>query len=281
MPLLSVLIPTYNRQKYLQAALTSLIYLGNDLEVIVGINGGLEPAKLAIESVRLSVPIIHFQNPPGSTGAYNLEVLISRASGKWLTILHDDDFFSPEAALIPALLAESETDDFIFSDHWIANSEGIILNDKSFEASQKYGRSKLSRGHVENLQTLAVGQTICLDGYFIKTSLARKCEIVPEVLYVDTLMMAQIAYLSSSSFYIPDRLFCYRVHGASDTSIGIQQDYLLKALLFSRKYVNNEAAKVALGKRIRRQAYNAIKFCVKRRKWHSLALTLKALLGYN
>jgi glycosyltransferase involved in cell wall biosynthesis len=274
------LIPTYNRQKYLQEALLSIIYLGKDLEVIVGINGDLEPAKVAIESVKLSVPIIHFQNPPGSTGPDNLKALISRASGKWLTVLHDDDFFSPEAALIPAILDGSETDDFIFSDHWIVNSEGSILDSQSFKNSEAYGRSRLSRGHVENLQLLAVRQSICLDGYFVKTRLAQKCEIDTRMRYVDTLLMAQIARLAYSSVYLSERLFCYRVHGQSDTSGGIQQVDMLKALLCSCRHVDNKFAKAALKQRIRRQAWNALKFCIKRRKGFSSFLVFKALFGF-
>jgi glycosyltransferase involved in cell wall biosynthesis len=101
MPLLSVLIPTYNRPEYLQQALSSLVYLGKDIEVIIGNNGDSGPVNAAIAKSNIDKPISHLRNPAGSTYPDNLKILISKASGKWLTILHDDDFFTQESELIP------------------------------------------------------------------------------------------------------------------------------------------------------------------------------------
>ena len=281
MPILSVLIPTYNRRKCLKEALDSLIYLGGGLEVIVGNNGEPEPVNLAIADASIDVPVEHLQNPEGSTYPDNLKSLISRASGQWLTILHDDDFFMQEARLIPGLLAGLDREDFVFSDHWIADSEGEILPRHTDLNSEKYGRTGLSRGPVQNLEYLAVKQGICLDCFFVRTELARACEIDTSLkCFADVLLLAQIASRSRGAMYLPDRLFAYRLSSAGLTSQGFLQDELLRVLLRIRRLVSTGSAKAALAERIRRQAYVVLKYSIKRRKLHSFVLSLKTLAGF-
>ena len=282
MPILSVLIPTYNRRKCLKEALDSLIYLGGGLEVIVGNNGEPEPVNLAIADASIDVPVEHLRNPEGSTYPDNLKSLISRASGQWLTILHDDDFFMQEARLIPGLLAGLDREDFVFSDHWIADSEGEILPRHTDLNSEKYGRTGLSRGPVQNLEYLAVKQGICLDCFFVRTELARACEIDTSLkCFADVLLLAQIASRSRGAMYLPDRLFAYRLSSASLTSQGFLQDELLRVLLRIRRFVSTGSAQAALAERIRTQAYVALKYSIKRRKLHSFVLSLKTLAGFS
>ena len=251
------------------------------MEVIVGNNGEPEPVNLAIADASIDVPVEHLQNPEGSTYPDNLKSLISRASGQWLTILHDDDFFMQEARLIPGLLAGLDREDFVFSDHWIADSEGEILPRHTDLNSEKYGRTGLSRGPVQNLEYLAVKQGICLDCFFVRTELARACEIDTSLkCFADVLLLAQIASRSRGAMYLPDRLFAYRLSSAGLTSQGFLQDELLRVLLRIRRLVSTGSAKAALAERIRRQAYVVLKYSIKRRKLHSFVLSLKTLAGF-
>jgi glycosyltransferase involved in cell wall biosynthesis len=281
MPLLSVLIPTYNRPEYLQQALSSLVYLGKDLEVIIGNNGDSGPVNAAIAKSNIDKPISHLRNPAGSTYPDNLKILISKASGKWLTILHDDDFFTQESELIPELLTELDKTDFLFSDHWLADSKGIFLPRQTDENSKRYGRSLLSRGHINNLQLLAVKQAICLDCFFVKTDIAKKCEINTSLqCFADVLLLAQITSLTKSAWYLPNRLFSYRVNNKGLTSQGLLQDELLRVLLLTRRIFTEKSAQAALVERIRRQAYVALKYSVKMRNLDSFALSLKILISF-
>jgi glycosyltransferase involved in cell wall biosynthesis len=281
MPLLSVLIPTYNRPEYLQQALSSLVYLGKDLEVIIGNNGDSGPVNAAIAKSNIDKPISHLRNPAGSTYPDNLKILISKASGKWLTILHDDDFFTQESELIPELLTELDKTDFLFSDHWLADSKGIFLPRQTDENSKRYGRSLLSRGHIKNLQLLAVKQAICLDCFFVKTDIAKKCEINTSLqCFADVLLLAQITSLTKSAWYLPNRLFSYRVNNKGLTSQGLLQDELLRVLLLTRRIFTEKSAQAALVERIRRQAYVALKYSVKMRNLDSFALSLKILISF-
>jgi len=241
MPLLSVLIPTYNRPEYLQQALSSLVYLGKDLEVIIGNNGDSGPVNTAITKANIDKPIRHLQNPAGSTYPDNLKILISRASGKWLTILHDDDFFTRESELIPELLTELDKTEFLFSDHWLVDSKGIFLSRQTDENSERYGRSVLSRGYINNLQLLAVKEAICLDCFFVKTDIAKKCEIDTSLqCFADVLLLAQITSLTKSAWYLPERLFSYRVNNKGLTSHGLLQDELLRVLLLTRRILTKK-----------------------------------------
>jgi hypothetical protein len=252
------------------------------LEIIVGNNGEPEPVNLAISQASIDVPVVHLQNPAGSTYPENLKSLISRASGQWLAILHDDDFFTQESRLVPGLLADLNREDFVFSDHWIADSEGEILPQHTDLNSDKYNRTGLSRGPVKDLEILAIKQGICLDCFFVRTELAQACEIDTSLkCFADVLLLAQIASRSRGALYLPDRLFAYRLSSAGLTSQGFLQDELLRVLLRIRRIVSTGSAQAALAERIRRQAYVALKYSIKRRNLHSFSLSLKALAGFS
>jgi hypothetical protein len=139
----------------------------------------------------------------------------------------------------------------------------------------------LSRGHINNLQLLAVKQAICLDCFFVKTDIAKKCEINTSLqCFADVLLLAQITSLTKSAWYLPNRLFSYRVNNKGLTSQGLLQDELLRVLLLTRRIFTEKSAQAALVERIRRQAYVALKYSVKMRNLDSFALSLKILISF-
>ncbi len=108
-PVVSVLIPTFNRPRYLYEALNSVLRQSyRNLEVIV-VNDGGEDVSDVVNS--FNDPRLTFINRKASRGkAFSLNQAISRVEGKYIAYLDDDDLYYPShiETLVNAL--ENETD---------------------------------------------------------------------------------------------------------------------------------------------------------------------------
>src|ERR1035437_3367968 len=167
---LSVLVPTYKRADSLRRNLQSLISAGlSPLEVIIGDDGGDLETKIVCDAFNELLPLIRLgQNGKGSL-ATNITRLCNAAKGDWLLLLHDDDFLVGNHSAFPMCFDKDY--DLFFTDHWIANSAGIIQEEASNENSKHYGRNLLNEGLQTNNLNIGLHQLICLDGFYIK----KKC----------------------------------------------------------------------------------------------------------
>ncbi|WP_194835949.1 glycosyltransferase [Nocardia sp. XZ_19_369] len=112
MPLVSVVIPTYNRPNMLRSALSSVAgqrNLADEIEVIVVNDGGSE-VKHAVEFARdngLCARLINLPVNRGLPSARNIG--INSARGEFLALLDDDDVFLPDhlATMIAAIECEN------------------------------------------------------------------------------------------------------------------------------------------------------------------------------
>jgi len=108
-PMVSVLIPTFNRPRYLSEALTSVLNQSyGNLQVIV-INDGGEDVSDIVNS--FNDPRLIFINRKENRGkAFSLNEALIRAEGKYIAYLDDDDLYYPNhiETLVDAL--ENKTD---------------------------------------------------------------------------------------------------------------------------------------------------------------------------
>ena len=107
--MVSVLIPTFNRPRYLSEALASALHQSyKNLQVIV-INDGGEDVSSVVSS--FGDPRIIFINRKENSGkAFSLNEALIRAEGKYIAYLDDDDLYYPNhiETLVDAL--ENKTD---------------------------------------------------------------------------------------------------------------------------------------------------------------------------
>ena len=103
-PMVSVLIPTFNRPRYLSEALSSVVHQNySNLEIFV-INDGGEDVSNVVNS--FNDPRIIFINRKENRGLpYTLNEALMRAQGKYVCYLGDDDLYYPHhvSTLVNAL----------------------------------------------------------------------------------------------------------------------------------------------------------------------------------
>lgn len=98
--ILSVIVTVYNREKYIERCLQSLVHQNlseDDYEIIVINDGSTDASKAMIETMCQSYPQIHLYNKENSGVADTRNVGLSYATGTYLTYLDSDDFVEENA----------------------------------------------------------------------------------------------------------------------------------------------------------------------------------------
>lgn len=95
-PLVTVAIPAYNRPGLLREALASLeAQVGfDDFEVVICDDLGLAATRAVVEASRLP-RLRYFVNPQRLGGVGNWNRCLQLATGRWVTVLHEDDSLYP------------------------------------------------------------------------------------------------------------------------------------------------------------------------------------------
>ncbi|HNS20138.1 MAG TPA: glycosyltransferase [Sedimentisphaerales bacterium] len=108
-PLVSVLLPTYNRRRYLPGALASVLaQTHRELQVLVVRDGGEEVADVVRSFHDPRVVFIDRKENRGKP--HSLNEALSRAQGKYVAYLDDDDAWYPHHVETLVRALETETD---------------------------------------------------------------------------------------------------------------------------------------------------------------------------
>jgi len=107
-PMVSVLIPTFNRQQYLSEALVSALHQNYaNLQVIVVNDGGQDVSDI-VESY--NDPRVAFINRKENRGkAFSLNEALARVQGKYIAYLDDDDLYYPNHIEMLVNILENQT----------------------------------------------------------------------------------------------------------------------------------------------------------------------------
>lgn len=102
MTAVSIIIPTYNRERFLGQAIDSALSQGEEMEVIVVDDGSTDGTAALLQKYGERICVLN-QSNKGPSAARNLGA--EQAQGEYLFFLDSDDLLEPGA--VPALLAEA------------------------------------------------------------------------------------------------------------------------------------------------------------------------------
>ncbi len=158
--LLSIIIPTYNMELYLEKCLNSIT--GNDipnsLEIII-INDGSKDSSLTIaKEFQLRYPqiIIVIDKCNGNYGSC-VNAALTKANGKYIKILDADDWFNTDSLKKFLILLEKENRDLILTNYNQTYTNGKIKHIKlPLENDKSYNDEILKSKVFYNMQMHAV-----------------------------------------------------------------------------------------------------------------------------
>lgn len=222
-PLVSVIIPTYNRQSYLKLAIESALRQKyRNIEIIVSDDCSPQSPQALIESFQDSRIRFH-RNPKNLGICQNVVNGFKLARGKYVASLNDDDMWNEDflETLVPPLEANPDLV-LAFSDYYIMDCEGKINYPATLDDTRRWKRDRLKEGIYQPFYDLGiVHQAVFLA---VATLMRRDAidwdDIPPEAGLFWDLYMTYLACRSGrGAYYHPGTLTRYRVHTQSETMI--------------------------------------------------------------
>jgi glycosyltransferase involved in cell wall biosynthesis len=150
LPLISVIVPTYNRMDKLKETIKSVLsQTYNKLEIIV-INDAGEDIKVVLDKFSDN-RIKYFKHETNKGLAASRNTGIEKSAGKYLAFLDDDDIFYPNHLQV---VIDNLDDDHkvIYTDavrkSYVKDGENYILYSETVPYSMEYDRNKLLTGNI-------------------------------------------------------------------------------------------------------------------------------------
>jgi glycosyltransferase involved in cell wall biosynthesis len=221
-PVVSVVLPTYNRPSYLKLALSSaLAQTYADLEIVVQDNASSEDPSSLISA--FGDPRVQIYRAPRSLSqTENFLAGIARASGRYIGILADDDLWRPNfiATLVTAM--ELHPDVVVaFCDHDIIDAEGRRDAARTEKISRWFARHRVCQGVHRPFDDIAlVYRSICIASCALIRRDAIDWDSIPKdiPLRLDIYIAYLLAVTGRSCWYVAERLAQVRHH---TTQIGV------------------------------------------------------------
>lgn len=223
LPLISVIIPTYNRPAYLKDAIASVVaQTYSNLEIIVSddcSNESPEPIVKAFHDPRLRL-----RRNPGNLGiGLNATHAFAEATGKYVASLNDDDRWHKhflEKLVQP--LEENPELALAFCDYYVIDDRGNVNWSATEKHTKQEKRHRLHEGIYQPFRKIGlIDQAV----FTASAALIRR----NVTCCWDTLFEAgvfwdyYIAYLACRSgqgaYYCPERLSYYRMHAQSENMV--------------------------------------------------------------
>ncbi|MEH2411302.1 glycosyltransferase family 2 protein [Nostoc sp.] len=231
-PLVSVIIPTYNRPEYLKQAIASAIkQTYQNIEIIISDNCSSENPQALVASFGDSR--IKFWRHQQNVGMLaNQQHGFKMARGKYVASLHDDDIWNEDflVKLVPLLEANSELI-IAFCDQYIIDANGIINDAGTEENTRGYKRDKLTPGvHQPFYKIGLVDKSIpTAASCVIRNNFIDWDSIPSEVGGMWDLYLTYLCCISGyGAYYYPQRLTRYRAHEQTDTMLSGSRDMQAK-----------------------------------------------------
>lgn len=225
-PLVSVVIPTYNRVPFLTKALESaLAQTYRNLEILVSDNASSSEVAALVASYQ--DPRVRYRHNGRNLGLTGNAVAACReARGEYVATLHDDDMW--ERTLLEELVPPLEADRNLvvaFSDHWVMRSDGSVDPRLTEAATRRWGRRGLREGTHRPFYRLALAdRAVPIGACLIRRSTIDWNDFPEEI---GTAYDHWVLYLASrngaGAHYCPHRLMRYRWHSGAESASRNQQ----------------------------------------------------------
>ncbi len=230
-PLVSVIIPTFDRPRYLKEAIeAALAQTFPEFEVLVFDNGTLdETLGVAEEATRRDARVRFHRNERNLGMSANFNALADAARGEFLVAIGDDDRLLPEflERLVPAMQTGARV---AFSNHYLIDAGGGRLLEETKTHARQYGRETLPAGVLENPDEAAWRQSVPMSASLLRTADMQRLRFREDLNTPDAEFFIRLAREGGPFVFVPEYLMEYRIHLGAVTAGGHWSEQLVDCL---------------------------------------------------
>jgi succinoglycan biosynthesis protein ExoO len=256
-PEVSIIIPTYNTEKYIAQALTSVFkQTHNNIEVILIDDASSDSTvKIATSFKDKRLKIIKNQQNRGVS--YSRNRGIQQAQGNWIALLDSDDWYAPERLAKLLLIAQQRQADLIADDLWLVRDALLpgVANHQLQPWSTLLTESEQEISSVKLINAVEFARSDRLSLYnikhnwslgYIKPLIRREFLQKNKIKYDETVKVGEdfVLYLEclrqQADFYlVPQAYYYYRTRTVS-LSTRTPREYLYHSCKITRVFINQE-----------------------------------------
>lgn len=192
-----------------------------DFELIVCDDGSTDSTSLLMSEF-VDQGIRYIRHPQNIGKSNNMRSGFAAARGEYFLKFDDDDRLTAQfLERTSAILDKDPSIDFVSTDHWVIDVKNNLDKNETKLNSQRWGRSSLSAGIIEDLlstvflrQSLQIGATLFRRSALQEVGFLRpnwqNCE--------DNDLFVRLAIAGKKCYYLPELLMEYRFHAAQQGS---------------------------------------------------------------
>lgn len=237
---ISIIIPTYNRPDLLLECISSCLFQTlPPYEIIIGDDSSNDDSKKIVEQIikdNKKIKIIYFKHNPQKKQIGNVNFLIDKVKGDYVTLIHDDDYLLENCLSdLSKPMLNDNTIDASFGKQYLVDMNGYIDKKISEDSNRDYYRTASYEGSVLSSYQSAILQQFPNNAYLIKTSLIKTYNYSTDVEYVgdacDFFFSFNLGFKKLKFYFVNNYTAAYR-EGNDKVSINSQCDTALKSFLF-------------------------------------------------
>jgi len=260
---ISIIIPTYNRPDLFRVCINSC--LSQTLlpyEIIIGDDSSNDDTKKMVEQIikdNASIQITYFKHIQQKKQIGNLNFLIDKAQGDYVTLIHDDDYLLENclADLSKPLLNDPYID-ASYGKQYLVNATGFIDKKESELVNEEYYRTSSYEGSVLSSYQSGILQQFPNNAYLIKVDLIKKYSYSTDSEYVgdacDYFFSFNLGLKNLKFYFVNNYTAAYRI-GNEKVSNNTKCDTALKSYLFiSASVIPDEESNESYHKQLKKFA---------------------------
>lgn len=216
MPLVSIIIPVYNCEDYIQICLDSILnQTFNNFEIILINDGSTDSTSQLLEKYKEKVKLINISNH-GQAYARNLG--INNSNGDYICFVDSDDYLEPEyiEKLYKTAITYNSDMSYCFINRFFDYKPSFL--EKIFSFDQYYDID--NPFDLEKHKELLINMTVAPFGKLIKRNfiLENKVKFVNGKIYEDLLFTSTLLLNNPKLSLVPEKLYNYRMRKNSTMS---------------------------------------------------------------
>jgi glycosyltransferase involved in cell wall biosynthesis len=226
-PLVSVVIPTYNRPAYLKQALLSVLHQTySNYEVLVADDCSIENPQQLLDELQDDRIRLYRQATNRGVGV-NVTHALLQTQGKYVACLNDDDLWEPDFLESLVLCLEQHPQASVaFCDYAVIDAAGGIDPEKTAEQARREGRTYLEAGLHQPFRELGLVDhaVFCASAALLRQDVIPWEEVQKAGVFWDYFMVYLACRSGHAAYYYPEKLARYRVHLQSENMLSGSRD---------------------------------------------------------
>tara|TARA_B100000767_G_scaffold273867_1_gene305252 strand:+ start:3530 stop:4405 length:876 start_codon:yes stop_codon:yes gene_type:complete len=239
--LVSVIIPTYNSERYIKKCIDSILEQSyKNYEIIIIDNHSTDETVNIIKSYKTNkIKSFSIKNKGQISLSRNLG--IKNSNGNWIAFLDSDDAWYKDKL---SLIMNNFTNKYDF----ICHDMNIVLEEKLLKRRLKLKKSFSNRNLIENL--LIEGNPIANSSVIVKKSLLENIGYISEdhpTYTIDYHTWLRVSQITNKFYYFNKYLGIYRIHNENLSSQVLASSSYFKVLKAFKLNISRGAYKKSLG----------------------------------